>query len=236
MRIFAIGDLHLDSKKEKPMDIFGENWIEHEEKIIRSWQESVSDDDLILIPGDISWAIKLEDAVKDLQIIDKLPGKKLMIRGNHDYWWATKKKLSNLGLQSIEFLVNDIYLDEKLIVCGVRGWNEETIIQFNEETNSQVDDKKIFNRELRRLEMSLKMTKEYELYKIVMLHFPPFNYDKRPNEFVSLMKEYNVSKCIYGHLHGKDGHKLIIEGEIEGIEFICASSDYLDFKLKEVVI
>lgn len=259
MRIFAIGDLHLDSKKEKPMDIFGENWIEHEEKIIRSWQKSVSDDDLVLIPGDISWAIKLEDAIKDLQIIDKLPGKKLMIRGNHDYWWATKKKLSNLGLQSIGFLVNDIYANEKLVICGVRGWSDvrayETSkldtstaselesnmlsadnIYNNEETNSRIDDKKIYNRELRRLEMSLKMMQNYDLCKIAMLHFPPFNNDKRPNDFVSLMKDYNVEKCIYGHLHGKDGHKLVVEGKLEGIDFICASSDYLDFQLKEITI
>lgn len=257
MRVFAIGDLHLDSKKEKPMDIFGENWIEHEEKIIRSWQKSVSDDDLVLIPGDISWAIKLEDAMKDLEIIDKLPGKKVLIRGNHDYWWATKRKLSNLKFKSIEFLVNDIYANDKVIVCGVRGWNDarvyepgildidftqdkvvssKDIIYNNVETNSQIDDKKIYNRELSRLEMSLKMTKNYDLYKIAMIHFPPFNYDKKPNDFVALMKEYNVNKCLYGHLHGKDGHKLVIEGNIEGIDFHCVSSDYLDFQLKEIVL
>jgi predicted phosphohydrolase len=228
MRFFAIGDLHLDSKKEKPMDIFGENWIEHEEKIIRNWQESVSDDDLVLLPGDISWAIKLEDAIKDLKIIDNLPGKKVLIRGNHDYWWATKRKLSNLDLKSIEFLVNDIYVSDKLVVSGVRGWNEET--------SSQIEDKRIFDRELRRLEMSLRLTKNYNLYKIVMLHFPPFNSDKRPNDFVALMKEYNVNKCVYGHLHGNDGHKLAIEGNVEGIDFLCVSSDYLDFKLKEILI
>lgn len=257
MRVFAIGDLHLDSKKEKPMDIFGENWIEHEEKIIRSWQESVSEDDLVLIPGDISWAIKLEDAIKDLKIIDNLPGKKVLIRGNHDYWWATKRKLSNLGLKSIEFLVNDIYVNDKLVVCGVRGWNDVRLYDSgnldiaptlyneatakntyynNEETNSQIDDKRIFDRELRRLEMSLRLAKNHDLYKIAMLHFPPFNNDKRPNDFVALMKEYNINMCIYGHLHGKDGHKLIIEENIEGIDFLCVSSDYLDFQLKEIVI
>lgn len=241
MRVFAIGDLHFDSKKEKPMDIFGSNWIEHEEKIIRSWQKSVSDDDLVLIPGDISWAIKLEDAVKDLEIIDNLPGKKVLIRGNHDYWWATKNKLNNLKFKSIEFLVNDIYANDNVLVCGVRGWDDvrvfepnilgtdvkrydsvldktyaydasrlktdtidfnvtpdrestsKNIIYNNEGISSQVDNKKIYNRELNRFEISLKMTKNYDLYKIAMLHFPPFNNDKKPNDFVALMKEYNIN-------------------------------------------
>lgn len=284
MRVFAIGDLHFDSKKEKPMDIFGNNWINHEEKIIRSWQKSVSDDDLVLIPGDISWAIKLEDAIKDLEIIDNLPGKKVLIRGNHDYWWATKNKLNNLKFKSIEFLVNDMYANDKVVVCGVRGWDDvrvfepnilntdakkydsvldkacdcnfsniktdnidydiildkeaisKNITYNNEEIKSQIDDKKIYNRELNRFEISLKMTKNYDLYKIAMLHFPPFNNDKSPNDFVSLMKEYNINKCIYGHLHGKDGHKLIMEGNIKGIDFVCVSSDYLDFQLKEIAL
>ena len=205
MRVFAIGDLHFDSKKEKPMDIFGSNWIDHEEKIVRNWQKSVSDDDLVLIPGDISWAIRLEDAIKDLEIIDKLPGKKVLIRGNHDYWWATKNKLCNLKFKTIEFLVNDVFANDKVIVCGVRGWEDapdnelikNSIINNNEETSRIIDDKKIFNRELNRLKIALKMTKDSNLYKIAMLHYPPFNNDKSPNDFVALMKEYNINKCIY---------------------------------------
>ncbi len=243
MRVFAIGDLHFDSKKEKPMDIFGSNWIDHEEKIVRNWQKSVSDDDLVLIPGDISWAIRLEDAIKDLEIIDKLPGKKVLIRGNHDYWWATKNKLCNLKFKTIEFLVNDVFANDKVIVCGVRGWEDapdnelikNSIINNNEETSRIIDDKKIFNRELNRLKIALKMTKDSNLYKIAMLHYPPFNNDKSPNDFVALMKEYNINKCIYGHLHGKDGHKNVVEGNIEGIDFVCVSSDYLNFELKELV-
>lgn len=257
MKVFAIGDLHFDSKKEKPMDIFGDNWLDHEDKIIRSWKNLASDDDLILIPGDISWAIKLEDAMKDLQIIDDLPGKKVLIRGNHDYWWATKKKLSSLNFKTIEFLVNDVYFNNKIIVCGVRAWDEVRVFNYSdinsvdtsknkdelnkhiynmEEKNSHIDNKKIFQRELNRFEISLKLTKNHNLYKVAMLHFPPFNSDKSPNEFVNLMKEYKIDKCIYGHLHGREGLKNVVEGNIEGIEFSCVSSDYLDFQLKEIVL
>ncbi len=229
MRVFAIGDLHLDSTKEKPMDIFGDNWSDHEQKIIGSWQRSVSDDDLVLIPGDISWAMKLEDAKKDLELIDNLPGKKVLIRGNHDYWWSTKNKLNNLGFKSLEFLVNDIYVYNNIVICGVRGWDSYEI-------NSDEDSKKIYDRELKRFEISLRMTKSFDCYKIAMLHFPPFNLDKSPNDFVDIMKEYNIDKCIYGHLHGKAGHKMVSEGYINGIDFLCVSSDYLDFELKEIAI
>ena len=176
MRVFAIGDLHFDSKKEKPMDIFGENWIEHEEKIIRNWCLSVSDDDLVLIPGDISWAIRLNDALKDLEIIDNLPGKKVLIRGNHDYWWATKNKLKKLNFKSLEFLVNDVFINDKVIVCGVRAWDSikgienntvginndtsnellsQNTIYNNEASDSILDDIKIYKRELYRFKCHL---------------------------------------------------------------------------------
>ena len=229
MRVFAIGDLHLDSTKEKPMNIFGENWLDHEQKIVENWISSVSDEDLVLIPGDISWALKLEEAKKDLEIINNLPGKKILIRGNHDYWWATKNKLNNLQLKSLEFLVNDFYIYDNMIICGVRGWDTYDI-------DSDINSKKIYDRELMRFEMSLKNTKHSNLYKIAMLHFPPFNIDKSPNDFVDIMKKYNVNTCIYGHLHGNEGHKLVREGCIEGINFACVSSDYLNFELKQIEI
>lgn len=229
MKIFAIGDLHLDNTQEKPMNIFGDNWINHEQKIIDSWTKTVSDEDLVLIPGDISWALKLEEAKKDLKTINSLPGKKILIRGNHDYWWATKSKLNSLNLKSLEFLVNDYYIYDKVIICGVRGWDTYDI-------DSDIDSKKIYNRELMRFEMSLSITKDINKYKIAMLHFPPFNIDKSPNGFVEIMKKYNIDTCIYGHLHGSEGHKLVREGCIEGINFVCASSDYLNFELKQIEI
>jgi len=194
MRVFAIGDLHLDSTLQKPMDIFGDNWINHEQKIIGNWKTTVSDDDLVLIPGDISWALRIEDANKDLEIINNLPGKKVLIRGNHDYWWSTKNKLNNLKLDTIEFLVNDCYIYNDIIVCGVRGWDSY-------ETSSDEDNLKIYKRELIRFELSLSKTVAYKNHKIAMLHFPPFSIDKSPNDFVEIMKKYNIDTCIYGHLH-----------------------------------
>ncbi len=229
MRVYAIGDLHLDSTKEKPMNIFGDNWTNHEQKIIGNWEKTVSDDDLVLIPGDISWAIKLNNAKKDLEVINNLPGKKVLIRGNHDYWWTTKNKLNNLKLESLEFLVNDFYVYNNIIICGVRGWDTYEI-------DSDIDSKKIYDRELIRFEMSLSKTINFNYYKMAMLHYPPFNIDKSPNDFVEIMKKYKIDTCIYGHLHGSEGHKLVREGRIEGINFVCVASDYLNFELREIDI
>lgn len=229
MSIFAIGDLHLDGSGKKPMDIFGEEWINHEGKIFKSWVESVDNDDLILVPGDISWALKLEEAYFDLKRIDELPGIKILIKGNHDYWWESKKKLKELGLESIFFLQNDCFVKDNVAIAGARGWISKDYEEFNEH------DEKIYNRELNRLELSLKAVDKDVDSILVMLHYPPFNIkDNSPNEFVSLMKQYNVSMCLYGHLHSQ-GHKFAVEGNVEGINFLCVSSDYLDFKLKKIL-
>lgn len=229
MKIFAIGDLHLDSKKEKPMNIFGDNWIDHEQKIINSWENTISPTDLVLVPGDISWAIKLEDAEIDLLKIDNLPGLKIIGKGNHDYWWSTSNKLDRLGMKTIKFIKNNSYEYGDFVVCGTRGWDsmgEYTKDSFNE---------KIFSRELSRFKLSLEQCKMSEKHKIAMLHYPPFNCDGEPNEFFMLMKEYGINTCIYGHLHGEEGHKNIKEGTIDDILLHCVSSDYLDFKLKRII-
>lgn len=226
--IYAIGDLHLDFTKEKSMDIFGENWINHEEKIFRSWRKLVTDNDLVLIPGDISWALKLEEAYDDLVRIDKLPGKKILTKGNHDYWWEGPKKLKSLGLDSISFLQNKSVIYNNIGIYGTRGWISKDSPNFKE------NDLKIYNRELNRLKLSLESSGKAKLdKKIVMLHYPPFNTKSEPNDFVDLMKEFDVDICIYGHLHA-EGHKFVKEGLIDGIEFLCVSSDYLDFKLKKI--
>lgn len=226
MKIFAIGDLHLDSKKEKPMNIFGDNWIDHENKIFNNWINMVDEDDIVLIPGDISWATKLEDAKVDLLKIDKLPGRKIISKGNHDFWWSTNNKLQNLGLKTIKFLKNNHYEYGDYIIYGTRGW--DTIDENVNEPNNE----KIYNRELNRLKLSLESCKKNNKCKIVMLHYPPFDRDGKPNEFFNILKNYNVNICIYGHLHGEEGHKNVKEGCIEHILFHCVSSDYLDFKLK----
>lgn len=228
MKIFAIADLHFDFKKEKPMNVFGDNWINHEEKIIENWKINVSDNDLVLVPGDISWAVKLEDAMGDLQRIEDLPGTKIIGKGNHDYWWATSNKLDNLKLQTIKFLKNNSYELDETVICGTRGW--DTMEEHTEEESN----KKIFLRELNRLKISLDSAKKSKKPIIAMLHYPPFNSDGLPNEFFSLLKEYKVDTCIYGHLHGEDGHKNIKEGFIDNITVHCVSSDYMDFKLKRI--
>jgi len=220
--------LHLDSKKEKPMNIFGDNWINHEEKIINNWKSTVSTDDLVLIPGDTSWAIKLCDAKIDLLKIDGLPGNKIISKGNHDYWWSTSSKLTMLDMKTIKFLKNNCYEYGNFVICGTRGWDSM------EEHSEESTNEKIYLRELNRLRISLEQCKNSKKYKIVMLHFPPFNSDGNPNEFFFILKEYNINTCIYGHLHGEEGHKNVKEGFIDDILFYCVASDYLDFKLKQI--
>lgn len=229
MKIFAIGDLHLDSKKEKPMNIFGDNWLNHEEKIFKNWENIVGQDDVVLIPGDTSWAIKLDDAKIDLLKIDNLPGNKIICKGNHDYWWATNNKLDLLGFKTIKFLKNNSYEYDEFVISGTRGWDSI------DEHSTKSTNEKIFTRELNRLKMSLEQCKMSKKNKIVMLHFPPFDNDGNPNEFFMLLKEHKVNICIYGHLHGEEGHKNIKEGFIDSVLFYCVSCDYLDFKLKRII-
>lgn len=229
MKIYAIADLHLDHKNEKPMDIFGDNWENHEEKIFENWKETVGKEDLVLIPGDISWALKLNDALEDLLKLEKLPGMKIIGKGNHDYWWTTAAKLEGLELKTIKFLKNNFYKYNDVLVCGTRGWDT------TEEHDTEVDNEKIFLRELNRFKISLQSAKKEEGKKIIMLHYPPFNKDGLPNEFFSMMKDYNADICIYGHLHGEEGYKNVKEGLIDNIMVHCVSSDYMDFKLKRIL-
>lgn len=226
--IFAIGDLHFDNTGEKPMDIFGDNWLDHEERIITTWKSIVGENDLVLLGGDISWALKLEDAYEDLLKIDKLPGRKIMIKGNHDYWWSSLKKLNDLRLKTIYFLQNNSFIYDDVAIVGTRGWSSI------DSDKSDVQDKKIFDRELNRLELSLESIADKVNRKIVMLHYPPFNIDYTPNEFVELMRKFNVDICIYGHLHA-EGHKYAVEGFVSGIEFHCISSDFIDFVPKIIL-
>jgi hypothetical protein len=225
--IYAIGDLHFDFSKEKPMDIFGDKWVKHEEKIINNWKSLVKGEDLVILPGDISWALKLDTARYDLERIDKLPGKKVIIKGNHDYWWASLNKLNKLELETIFFLQNNSYKYNDIGISGTRGW----IAKDNDDFKA--DDEKIFERELQRLRLSLENLEGVN-HKIAIMHYPPFNMDLSPDEFVEIMKAHGVKTCLYGHLHA-EGHKYAVEGSIEGINFHCVSSDYIDFKPKLVV-
>lgn len=233
MSIYAIADLHLSFESPKPMDIFGDNWIKHEEKIRENWIEKVKANDLVLLPGDFSWAMNLKNTYKDFEYLNKLPGKKIMLKGNHDYWWNSIKKLNEYieenKFENIQFLHNNSFEYEGNIIAGTRGWN----LNSKEE-----EDRILINRELIRLELSLvdgisKYGQEKSI--IVCMHYPPTTCVLLENsEFIKIMQKYNVKECIYGHLHG-DSHKEAIEGNIGGIELHLVSADYLDFKLKKIV-
>lgn len=221
--IFAIGDLHFDYTKEKPMNIFGDNWKNHEEKIIENWKKMVKDDDLVLLPGDISWALKLDTASLDLKRIDELPGIKIISKGNHDYWWSSLNKMNNLGYNTIHFIHNNSFEYKNYSICGTRGWAARDSFEFSE------NDEKIYLREVQRLKNSLDSCVNKKI--IAMIHYPPFNQDLSLNEFSQMLADYKVEKCVYGHLHGK-GHKFSYEGEMEGVDYNFVASDYLDFNLK----
>ncbi len=233
MAIYAIADLHLSYAQPKPMNIFGENWTNHEEKIKTNWKNTVKPDDTVILPGDFSWATYLEDAYKDFEYLNSLPGKKILLKGNHDYWWTTitnmKKYLQEKHFENIDFLYNNSYLVENKILVGTRGWN---LLENN--------DKKMLNREKIRLELSIedgikKYGEEKEI--IVFMHYPPITLSclnqKINMDFIDIMQKYNISRCYYGHLHGQS-HKDAVEGNINGIELKLISADYLNFNLLKI--
>lgn len=233
MSIYVIGDLHLSFNTNKPMDIFGENWVGHEEKIRKDWINKVNNDDLVVLPGDFSWSTYLQETNKDFEYLNNLPGKKILLKGNHDYWWTTltsmKRYLLENNFDTIDFLYNNSFEYGECILCGTRGWS------LTDEEN----EGKLINRELQRLELSLKDgIKKYGEDKeiIVFMHYPPITNTTILNqemEFVKLMKKYNVKKCYYGHLHAASINDAI-QGNVEGIDFKLISADNLDFKLEKI--
>ena len=234
MSIYVIADLHLSFLENKPMEVFGSNWENHAEKIKKNWIEKVKEEDCVILPGDFSWAMYLKDTILDFDYLNKLPGRKILLKGNHDYWWTTLKKLNEFieenNFSNIEFLYNNSYLVEDKIIVGTRGWN---ILDIEE-------DGKMLKRENARLELSIEDgIKKYglEKEKIAFMHYPPINKnDIIRNEksiFVKTLEKYNIHKCYYGHLHGMS-HKEAVEGNIDGIEYKLISADYTKFDLVEV--
>ena len=228
MAIYAISDLHLAKSINKPMDVFGSRWSNYMEKIEQMWRDTVEEGDYVIVPGDISWATYLEQAFEDFSLIESLPGKKIISKGNHDYWWTTHSKLeqflSGNNFATISFMHNNSFKMGKILLCGTRGW------KCPGDDNFSAEDRKIYNRELQRLEISLKSVDNvYNDDIIVALHYPPFNSRKEPSEFVEIMGKYKVKMCIYGHLHG-EGFRNAVEGEYSEIQFKLVSSDYLNFK------
>ena len=234
MAIFAIADLHLSFNENKPMNIFGEKWQNHEEKIKQDWLKKVTEKDTVLLPGDFSWSMYLKDTKADFEYLDKLPGRKILLKGNHDYWWSTLNKMQKYveenNFKNIDFLYNNSYEVEGNIIAGTRGW-----VQSNEQ-----EDKKMINRESIRLEISIKdgIQKFGEDKPIIIcMHYPPYtNYNKQnliDSPFIEIMRKYNVKKCIYGHLHG-ESIKEAIQGNIEGIDTTLVSADGVNFKLIKI--
>ena len=229
MSIYTIGDLHLSFNNPKPMDIFGENWINHEEKIKQDWLKKVKPEDTVIHPGDFSWAMHLEDTIKDFEYLQSLPGKKIMLKGNHEYWWTTITNMKNFleenNFKDIDFLQNNSFEVENKVICGTRGW---TLV--NEETENS---KKIIKREALRLELSIKDGLDKNKEIIVFMHYPPIVKQNLNSEFIKILQKYNIKRCYYGHLHSKSINEAV-EGIIGGIEFKLVSADALDFKLLKI--
>ena len=233
MSIFVIADLHLDTQSnQKSMEVFGNRWINYVYKIQKNWKRLVSENDTVIIPGDISWALNLSEAIPDLQWIESLPGQKILMKGNHDFWWSTGSKMSKMfeeqNISSIRLLSNNALEVEDYIIAGSRGWFTDRSMQTATQT---VDYQKIINREVIRLKMSLDQAKKLQEENgkeiLVFLHFPPIWSDFVCDEILNLLAEYGIKRCFFGHIHSC--YTAPASFVHNGIEFRMISADYLDF-------
>jgi len=217
MAIFALSDLHLPLGIDKPMDIFGTRWSNYVEKIEYEWKKLVTEEDYVIINGDFSWATYLSESLEDFKFIESLPGRKLISKGNHDYWWETLTKMNEFlaanEIKSVTFMQNNAVLCGNVAVCGAKGWISPGDKNFKKE------DEKIYRRELIRLETSLKAATELSDTIIAALHFPP------DNSYMQVINKYNVYRCIFGHLHGKRAEDFIINHQ----NCTLVSADFLKF-------
>ena len=246
MKVWAIADLHLSfGVKNKKMDVFGPKWYKHDEKIKKNWLEVISDQDLVLIAGDISWGLTMEEALHDLEWIDRLPGTKLMCKGNHDLWWSSISKVRNALPKSIHVIHNDSYTTNNLTIGGARLWENRDIrfdsfiefcctpgvevkpIDTTEET--LVHDEKIYRKEVNRLNWSLDSMDKRAETRIAMVHYPPTGPDHHETEITRLMDNESIDYCLYGHLHNlKEGAPL--DFTLNKTKYICTACDWLDFR------
>ena len=228
MALYAIGDLHLCLGAPKPMDIFGGNWTGYMEKL-KDGMSVITEKDTTVLLGDLSWALSLEESAADFAWINEIPGKKILLKGNHDYWWSTAAKFRKFceanRFSDMEILNNNCFEYDDWAICGTRGW-------FFEEERSGAHDEKVFKRELCRLEASLKAAGEKQ--KLVFLHYPPKYKGYECREILELLEEYEVRRCFYGHLHG-GSHRLALEGLWDGVEYRLVAADYLNFKPYKVI-
>ena len=223
MALYAIGDLHLCLGAPKPMDVFGGAWVGYMEKL-RQGMAVIGPEDTTVLMGDLSWALDLPSAREDFAWIQNIPGRKIILKGNHDYWWSTQAKFDKFckdnAFSQMLLLNNNCYFYGDSAICGTRGW-------FFEEERSGAHDEKVFRRELLRLEASLKAAGDAQ--KLVFLHYPPRYKGYTCGEILELLEKYGVRQCFYGHLHGAS-HRLAMEGLWDGVEYRLLSADYLNFK------
>lgn len=224
MALYTIGDLHLCLGAPKPMDVFGGAWVGYMEKLAQGIR-NITPEDTTVLCGDLSWALGLEEAGADFAWIASIPGRKIILKGNHDYWWSTANKFYQFcqarGFENLHILNNNCYFYGDTAICGTRGWF------YEEERRGGEHDAKVFNRELMRLEASLKAAGDKE--KIVFLHYPPRYRGYTCEPILRLLEQYGVRRCFYGHLHG-DSHKLAMEGLWDGVEYRLVAADYIDFR------
>ncbi len=222
MSLFVMADLHLSLSVDKPMDIFG-GWNDYMTRIEENWQKKVSPQDTVVIPGDLSWAMGLEQSKKDMQFIDKLNGKKIIMKGNHDYWWNTRNKMekffSENGFSTLTILHNNHYEYEGVGICGTRGWIND---------NGEPADKKVLLREAGRLEASICSAEKAGLKPVVFLHYPPIYGSSCNYDILEVLNRHNIKWCFYGHIHGR-GSDYAINGERGGINYRLIASDFLQF-------
>lgn len=227
MKVYAIGDLHLGFMENKPMDVFGDRWKEHAKRLQEAWRDQITEDDLVILCGDLSWAMRLEQAIPDLDYIHDLPGKKVCIKGNHDFWWEKIGVLNKL-YADLYFIQNTAYLSDDLAICGARGWALSD--------NMEEKDKKIYLREHERLKLSLKDAISKGAKEIIVaLHYPPTNERREASLFTELIKDYPVSHVVYGHLHDEKAWKSSLQGRHEQIDYHLVAADYINFKPKYIL-
>ena len=255
MKIFALSDLHLSAVSNKPMDVFGDNWSDHTRKIKENWCDVVKDDDVVLVGGDISWALKISEAEADLEFLRELPGTKVLLRGNHDYWWSGLKKVKEAAGEGFEVIQNNSCVLNGVGIGGSRLWNypfvywpfyagdaeksqSTTKPEMKVENNERkADDEKICRSELNRLQNSLKSMPQGLDLRICMTHFPPVSAVPESNDITRILSDFEIDYTVYGHLHALDrsGNYAAAECELDGVKYVLASSDWLDFVPKVIV-
>lgn len=226
MALFTISDLHLPLGVDKPMDIFGSAWTDYVHRLEENWQQTVGEEDTVVLGGDFSWAMYLEETKADFEFLNRLNGRKILLKGNHDYWWETaskmKKYIAENGWENIYFLQNNFYTEGDIAICGTRGWVVPQLMK-------NAEDRRLYERELGRLKLSVDAAKKSGAEKIyAFLHYPPVLADRRKNELTEYLESEKIERCYYGHIH-KGSVKNAFCGMLGGVEYMLCSCDYLGF-------